>query len=128
MGSQQFFLLLLTLLLVSLVIFSGFQFVNENLINSDREVLIEEIDFLYDSASKYRNSLAELDGKSVSYVGWEMPNQKIGDNKIEVNFVAYSDRIIFFAKSKEIGWDEKNQIKAWVRYSDKNGKTVRFLN
>ena len=128
MGSQQFFLLVLSVLLVSLAIFSGFQFVNSHYQNSDRVILVEKIEILYNSASKYRKSLVELGGGSGSYKGWNIPKGKLSSENIAVSCVIYSDKIIFMAKSDEIGWDNKNNIKTWVRYSDKNGKTVRFLN
>ncbi len=129
MGSQQIFLIVLTLMLISLAIFSGFQFVNEHYKNSDREILVEQVNFLYNTASKYRKKLVELGGGSGSYEGWEIPsNNIIGAENTTFRFLTNSDKIVFCAERNKIGWDNKRKIKIWVRYSDKNGRTVRFLN
>ena len=128
MGSQQLFLIVLTVLLVALAIFSGFQFAIEYYHNADRELLIENINILYDMAAKHRKKLVELGGGSGSYKGWEIPQSQLSSTDVDISFVEYPDRIIFLAKSNEIGWDNKNNIKVWVRYSDKNGTTIRYLN
>lgn len=129
MGSQQIFLIVLTLILISLAIFSGFQFVNEHYKNSDRKILIEQINFLYNTASIYRKNLLELGGGSGSYDGWEIPsNNIIGAENTTFKFAANSNKIVFMAEKNKIGWDNNSKIKIWVRYSDQNGRTVRFLN
>ena len=60
MGSQQLFLIVLSLLLVSLAIFTGFQFTNDYYQNSHRDTLLENINNLHSSAVQYRKKMTEL--------------------------------------------------------------------
>ena len=92
------------MLLVSLGIFNGLKSVNEYYKISDRTILVEQIKFLYITASKYRKYLLELGGGSGSYDGWEIPsNNNIGAENTTFRFAANSNRIAFMAEKTKLG-------------------------
>ena len=128
MGSQQLFLLVLAVLLVSLAIFTGFRFTNDYFQNSYRDTLLNEINTLHNSAVQYRKKMGELGGGSGSYKGWSASTAELKSNGSTIEYTIYDDRIIFMAMGNQTGWDGENGVKTWVRFSEKNGKTVRFLN
>jgi hypothetical protein len=128
MGSQQLFLLVLGLLLVALVLFTGFQFTGDYYENVHREKLLEEIQSLQNNAIQYKKKAIEFGGGSGSFIGWTTSQNRLINDNHTIKYVAENNRITFFAEGTVVGWDDKEGIKMWVRYSDKTGRTVRYLN
>lgn len=128
MGSQQLLLIVLSILLVGLVIYSGFKFTNKYYQNSDREILLSRISSLHNSATHYRKKVIEFGGGGGSYEGWKVSQDELNLGDASIEFVIHDDKITFFAVGNSTGWDGVENTKAWVKYSDKSGRTIRFLN
>lgn len=128
MGSQQLLLIVLTILLVGLVIFSGFKFTNNYYQNSDRELLLNRIQTLYHSATQHRKKVTEFGGGAGSYEGWKGSESELNFGNSSIRYVVHDNKITFFAIGNTTGWNGVEKTKAWVKYSDNSGKTIRFLN
>ena len=128
MGSQQLLLLVLTILLVGLVLVSGYKFTNDYYQNSDREQLLSRINHLYNSAAQYRKKVTEFGGGNGFYNGWVISDEELNFGNSSIEYVIHDDKITFLGVGSTTGWNGNENTKTWVKYSDNSGKTIRFLN
>jgi hypothetical protein len=127
-GSQQLYLLILSLLLVGISIYAGYNFLSIYYQDNNREQLLAKITQLHQDALLYRKKTLELGGGEGSFNSWSYSNNLNNSEKTKIDFSSYEDKIIFKATGDVIGWDGESGTEVWVRFSEKTGKTIRFLN
>lgn len=127
MGSQQLLLIVLGVLLVALVIYSGVRFMGDYYQNFHREKLQTEIQNLHNLAVEYQKKATEYGGGSGSFRGWSIPESLLEKIGFKVRYRIKHDEIVYLAKSDISGWDSDEGIRIWIRYNN-TGKTVRYLN
>lgn len=127
MGTQQFLLILFSLIVLGLISYSGFVIMHNSNVSSNREQLITN---LYDiglmAQDFYKKSIDKNDGDG-TYLGWKLPDQfnnySIGSFDVSIK----DKRIDLSAVGTQIGKNNKTNVHV-TACVDNNGIRIIVVN
>ena len=127
MGTQQFLLILFCLIVLGLIIYSGFVMMHNSNVTSNREQLITNLYDLGFMAQDYYKKTADKDGGNGTYIGWKLPDQfynyTIGSFDVSIK----NKRIDLNAVGTQTGKNNKTNVHV-TACVDNNGIRIIVVN
>jgi len=118
MGRQQLLLIMLGTIVVIIAIVIGITLFSTSAVESNREQLISDLNYLSADAQTYYKKQAEYGGGNESFVGWDIPDfyKNYEGGKIKAEIESNGNQVEITAIGTEIGMNGKKvKIKAKVK-------------
>lgn len=110
MGTQQLLLIVISVFVVGLTIFAGYNLILNYLQSSNREQLISTLQNLCVSAQQYYKKPREQGGGDGSFIGWSIPSQLQRTDAGTFRAVVKEDKINFNAIGTQPGLNGKSEV------------------
>jgi hypothetical protein len=127
MGSQQLLMIVIGVIVVGLVIYSGIDIAANYYQNANRDQLISSLHTIGLMAQQYYKKPFEQGGGGGTYTGWSMPKQFEKTESGEINASVEGDRVNFEATGTETGMNEKTVVRVTCRV-DQDGIRMIVTN
>jgi hypothetical protein len=127
MGRQQFILIIFSLIVVGIIVYSGFVMMHNSNVNSNREQLITNLyDIGLTAQDYFKKSAAKNEGDG-SYLGWKLPDQFCNSAAGSFDVSIKDKRIDINAIGSQTGKNNKTSIHVTGRV-DNNGIRIIVVN
>jgi hypothetical protein len=110
MGTQQFLLILFSLVVLGLIIYSGYVMMHNSTVNSSREQLISNLYDIGLIAQEYYKKTVDKEGENGSYTGWKLPDQFYYSTAGTFDVSIKDKRIDLSAVGTQIGRNNKTNV------------------
>ena len=119
MGTQQFLLIFFSLIVLGLIIYSGFVIMHNNNVNSNREQLISNLYDLGISAQDYYKNRGHG-----SYFGWKIPDQFVSSTIGSFDSSIKDNRIDLSAVGNQTGRNNKSEVHVTASVDNKGIRII----
>ena len=110
MGTQQFLLILFSLIILGLIIYSGYVMMHNSNENSNREQLITNLYDIGLIAQNYYKKSIDKEGGNGSYLNWKLPDQFYNSTVGSFDVSISDQRINLSAVGTQIGKNNKTNV------------------
>jgi len=110
MGTQQFLLILFSLIILGLIIYSGYVMMHNSNENSNREQLITNLYDIGLIAQNYYKKSIDKEGGNGSYLNWKLPDQFYNSTVGSFDVSIRDQRINLSAVGTQIGKNNKTNV------------------
>jgi len=117
MGRQQLLLIMLGTIVVIIAIVIGLTLFTTSAVETNRDQLISDLNYLSADAQAYYKKHAGYGGGNESFTGWEIPDFYVDyeGGKIKAKIKSKGNEVKITAIGTEIGVDRRKQVKIEAR-------------
>lgn len=127
MGTQQLLLIAVGIVVVVVMIFTGYNYANSYFESSNRDQLISILNDLAIMAQQHYKKPKEQGGGGNTYTGWEIPKQFKSTDAGNIKSIVEEDKVNFTAEGVQLGRDNNLNIKITARLGQQ-GIRITVIN
>jgi len=127
MGTQQFILIIFSLIVVGIIVYSGFVMMHNSNVSSNREQLITNLYDIGLMAQDYFKKSADKNEGNGSYLGWKLPDQFFNSTVGSFDVSIKDKRIDINAIGSQTGKNNRTNVRITGRV-DNNGIRIIVVN
>lgn len=130
MGSQQLLIIVLSVFVAGLAIWTGVRLVRSLNQDSERDLVIHQIQVVVSEANKYASKPRNIGGGDGSYVGFDPINLFTNTSRVRIYVTTGSDWILMQGYGGTEGWDGVNPVAVVAQYemSSRDFSTISNVN
>ncbi len=130
MGQQQLLIIVLTVIIASLAIWTGARIVESINQDNERDVVLHQINLLVGDAKKYAGAPKSIGGGEGSFVGFVPINKLTNTGRVRVYITTGANWILFQGYGSVQGWDNSSPVSVVAQYEDslQDFSTISMVN